>query len=80
MANQNNAPSGNSQQPPVTPPAAPNPPGGSSQQPPGTPPAAPNGKQNKFIAEADCIYDGRYVTAGTIVFAEADEIPHFKRV
>jgi hypothetical protein len=36
-------------------------------------------KGREFIAEVDCIYNGRYVTAGTIVFAEADRIPHFRR-
>ena len=32
----------------------------------------------EFIAEVDCIYEGRYVAAGTRVIAAAESIPHFR--
>ncbi|MDR2020673.1 MAG: hypothetical protein LBQ14_07925 [Treponema sp.] len=42
-------------------------------------PAPATGTFREFIAEVDCIYRGRYVTAGTRVTAEAERIPHFRR-
>jgi hypothetical protein len=49
---------------------------------PQTPPAAPakpNPPLHEFIAEADCIYEGRYTTEGTRVTAAVESIPHFRR-
>jgi hypothetical protein len=43
-------------------------------------PEAPRGRLREFVAEVNCIYQGRYTYAGTKVFSEAKEIPHFRAV
>lgn len=60
--------------------AAPKPPGPPEGAAPGKTPegGVPKGELRVFIAEVDCIYEGRYVTAGTRVSAAVERIPHFR--
>jgi hypothetical protein len=62
----------------------------SNQQNPQDGPATPESGQlpppqkaeagtREFIAEVDCIYNGRYTAAGTRVTAATKSIPHFRR-